>query len=248
MANIRRQSIISSLVIYAGFAVGLLNTYFFTKQGLFTETEYGLTTIFLAIATMMMALASLAMPSFIFKFHPYYQDNLEPKKNDMITWALVVSTIGFLFVIISGLALKFLVIRKFGANSPQLVQYFYWVFPMGFGLTIYTVLEAYAWSKHASVFTTFLKEVQWRLFTTILILLLSFGIINDFDLFIKLYVFGFPFIALTLLIWLIIKRKIHFTLNASKVSRRYFKHIVTLCTFFMEELSYLHYPRYLTLL
>jgi len=181
---------------------------------------------------MMMALASLAMPSFIFKFHPYYQDNLEPKKNDMITWALVVSTIGFLFVIISGLALKFLVIRKFGANSPQLVQYFYWVFPMGFGLTIYTVLEAYAWSKHASVFTTFLKEVQWRLFTTILILLLSFGIINDFDLFIKLYVFGFPFIALTLLIWLIIKRKIHFTLNASKVSRRYFKHIVTLCTFF----------------
>jgi O-antigen/teichoic acid export membrane protein len=47
---------------------------------MFTETEYGLTTIFMAIATMMMALATLAMPSFIFKFHPYYQDNLEPKK------------------------------------------------------------------------------------------------------------------------------------------------------------------------
>ena len=192
MTNIRRQSIISSLVIYLGFAIGLLNTYFFTKQGLFTETEYGLTTIFMAIATMMMALATLAMPSFIFKFHPYYQDNLEPKKNDMITWALIVSTIGFLFVTIAGVVLKFLVIRKFGANAPQLVQYYYWVFPMGFGLTIYSVLEAYAWSKHASVFSTFLKEVQWRLFTTVIILLLAVGIIKDFNLFIKLYVFGYP--------------------------------------------------------
>jgi O-antigen/teichoic acid export membrane protein len=56
------------------------STLIFYKTGLFTETEYGLTTIFMAIATMMMALATLAMPSFIFKFHPYYQDNLEPKK------------------------------------------------------------------------------------------------------------------------------------------------------------------------
>lgn len=232
MANIRRQSIISSLVIYAGFAVGLLNTYFFTKQGLFTETEYGLTTIFIAISTMMMALATLAMPSFIFKFHPYYQDNLSPKKNDMITWALLVSSVGFIIVTFMGLAFKFLVVKKFGANSPQLVQYYYWVFPMGWGLTIYSVLEAYAWSKHASVFTIFLKEVQWRVFTTILIILLWLHIIKDFDLFIKLYAFGYPCIAVSLLGWLIYKKKIHFTFKVSKVSRRYFKHIVTMCTFF----------------
>ena len=232
MANIRRQSIISSLVIYAGFAIGLLNTYFFTKQGLFTETEYGLTTIFMAIATMMMALATFAMPSYIFKFHPYYQDNLPEKKNDMITWALVVSSIGFLLVTLLGIIFKYLVVRKFGANSPQLVQYYYWVFPMGWGLTIYSVLEAYAWSKHASVFTTFLKEVQWRLITTVLIVLLWQHVIKDFDLFIKLYVFGFPCIAITLLIWLIYKKKIHFTFSVSKVSKKYFKHIVTLSAFF----------------
>ena len=65
MTNIRRQSIISSLVIYLGFTVGLINTYFFTKQGLFTETEYGLTTIFIAIATMMSAFATMAMPSYV---------------------------------------------------------------------------------------------------------------------------------------------------------------------------------------
>ncbi len=120
MSNIRRQSIISSLVIYIGFAIGLLNTYFFTKQGLFTEEEYGLTGIFIAIAIMMMALASLGMPSYIFKFYHYYNDNLPPKKNDMITWSLLVSTIGFILVMIAGIAFKHLVIRKFGGNSQLL--------------------------------------------------------------------------------------------------------------------------------
>ncbi len=219
------------MVIYIGFAVGLLNTYFFTKQGTFTEAEYGLTTIFIAIATMMSAFATMAMPSYIFKFHPYYNDNLPPRKNDMITWALLVSLIGFVLVMIAGWTLKHLVIKKFGTNTPQLVAYYYWIFPLGLGLTIYTVLEAYAWSLHKSVLTNFFREVQWRLFTTVLIVLFVSNIIKDYDLFIKIFAFSYPSIAISLLAYLVITKKIHFTFTVSKVSRRYFKKIIALCTF-----------------
>ena len=231
MSSIRRQSIISSLVIYIGFAVGLVNTYFFTKQGTFTEAEYGLTTIFIAIATMMSAFATMAMPSYIFKFHPYYNDTLPPRKNDMITWALLVSFVGFILVMIAGWSLKHLVIKKFGTNTPQLVSYYYWIFPLGLGLTIYTVLEAYAWSLHKSVLTNFFREVQWRLFTTIIIVLYISGIISDYDLFIKIFAFSYPSIAIALFAYLVITKKIHFTFSVSKVSRRYFKKILALCTF-----------------
>lgn len=234
MSSIRRQSIISSVVIYIGFGIGLLNTYFFTRQGnytTFTEAEYGLTTIFIAIATMMSAIAAMAMPSYIFKFYPYYNDNLPPRKNDLITWALVVSTIGFILVMIAGWALKQLVLKKFGTNSPQLVSYYYWIFPMGLGLTIYTVLEAYAWSLHKSILTNFFKEVQWRLLTTILIVLYITNTIRDFDLFIKLFAFTYPGIAISLFIYLLWTKKIHFTFKPSKVSRRFLKKIVTLCSF-----------------
>lgn len=219
------------MVIYIGFAVGLLNTYFFTKQGTFTEAEYGLTTIFIAIATMMSAFATMAMPSYIFKFHPYYNDNLPPRKNDMITWALLVSLVGFILVMIAGWTLKHLVIKKFGTNTPQLVAYYYWIFPLGLGLTIYTVLEAYAWSLHKSVLTNFFREVQWRLFTTVLIVLFVTNIITDYDLFIKIFAFSYPSIALSLLAYLVITKKIHFTFTVSKVSRRYFKKILALCSF-----------------
>ena len=231
MSSIRRQSIISSIVIYIGFAVGLLNTYFFTRQGNFTEAQYGLTTIFIAIASMMSAFAAIAMPSYIFKFYPYYNDNLPPKKNDIITWALLVSTIGFVLVMIAGWALKHLVLKKFGTNAPQLVTYYYWIFPMGFGLTIYTVLEAYAWSLHKSIVSNFFREVQWRLLTTILIVLFVTNTIKDFDLFIKLFAFTYPGIAISIFAYLVLTKKIHFTFTVSKVSRRFFKKIVTLCSF-----------------
>jgi O-antigen/teichoic acid export membrane protein len=231
MSTIRKQSILSSLVIYIGFAVGFLNTYFFTKKGLFTEADYGLVSIFMAIASMMMAFATLAMPAYIYKFYHYYNDNLPPCKNDMITWSLVIGSIGFILVMTAGWFFKHLVIRKFGENSPQLVIYYYWIFPMGLGLTIYSILEAYALNFGKSVLTNFLKEVQWRLFTTLLIVLFVTNVIKDFSQFIKLYSFTYPAITVILFAYLLFTKKIHFTFKVSKVTRRYSKKILALCAF-----------------
>ncbi|HYC40115.1 MAG TPA: lipopolysaccharide biosynthesis protein [Chitinophagaceae bacterium] len=231
MSTIRRQSIISSVVIYFGFAIGLVNTYFFTRQGNFTEAEYGLTTIFLAIATLMTSISLLGTPAYIYKFFPYYKDHLPDKKNDLLTWALLVSIGGFLLVATAGVIFKDLVIRKFGTNSPLLITYYDWIFPLGFGLTVYTLLEAFAWNLGKSVFTNFLREVQWRALISILIVLFVTGVLRDFGLFIALYAFTFPAIAVTLLIYLVATKKIHFTFRVSKVTRRYLGKIVALCSF-----------------
>lgn len=231
MSTIRRQSILSSLVIYFGFTIGLLNTYFFTKEGLFTTADYGLISIFMPIASLMMAFGSLAMPSYIFKFYPYYHDHLPPRKNDMLTLALVMGAIGFIIVMIAGWFFKDLVIRKYSQNAPELVRYYYWIFPMGLGLTIYTILEAYTWNLGKPILANFLREVQWRLLTTVLIVLFVMNVIDDFSLFIKLYAFAYPVITLTLFAYLLFTKKIHFTFRVSKVTRRYFKKILTLCAF-----------------
>jgi O-antigen/teichoic acid export membrane protein len=231
MSNIRRQSIISSIVIYIGFSIGLLNTYLFTRQGLFTDEQYGLYNAFIAIATLMMAFANLAMPSYIYKFFPYYDEHLPLKKNDLLTRALVISTIGFILIIIAGIVFKGLVVRKYSEHSPEIINYYNWIFPLGFGLLIYSVLEAYAWQLHKSIFTNYLKEVQWRLFTTILIVLFAVGIIQHYDLFIKLFAFSFPAIAFILLLYLVFTKKVHFTFSPSKVTRRFSKSILRLCSF-----------------
>src|SRR5215213_1208130 len=189
MSTIRRQSIISSMVVYFGFALGFFNTYLFTRQGGFTKEEYGLTGTFIAIANIMFSIASLGVPAYINKFFPYYKSHLPYKKNDQLTWALLFPTIGFLIVTIAGLAFKNVLVDKIFNNSPQLLQYYFWVFPFGFGYTLFMVMEAYAWQHRKAVLSNFLREVLFRLFTTILIVLTTLHVLKSFDVFIRIYAF-----------------------------------------------------------
>ena len=231
MSQIRKQSIVSSVVVYIGFAIGFVNTYLFTRQGGFSQSEYGLTGIFIAIANIMYSFASFGMTAYIYKFYPYYKDNLPKKKNDMLSWALFVSLFGFCLVIVGGLVFKDLVIRKFGANSPDFVKYYYYIFPFGLGLTLFSILEAYSWMGKKSVLTNFLREVQFRLFTTLLFFLTITGIISSFDLFIKLYSFTYLAIAALLMANMIATGHFHLTLRISRVTRKFYKKIMALVGF-----------------
>ena len=227
--SIRRQSIISSILVYIGMGLGLFNTYLYAKG--FSETEYGIIGAFQAFATLMLSFSNFGLTYYIYKFYPYYKDNLPPEKNDMITLALLVSLAGFLFVVIGGIVFKDFVVRKYKEHSPEVIQYYYWLFPFGLGLSIYTILEAFAWQLRKSVFTTFVKEILWRLFATILIVLLFFHFIHDFDLFIKIYAFTYLGIAATLIIYLIVTRQLHFTFTISRVTKKFRKKIISACLF-----------------
>lgn len=219
-AKIRRQSIISSLVIYLGFAIGFLNTFFFGKQDLFTSDEYGLTQLFVKLSALIASLGTLAMPNYIIKFFPYYKDRLKPEKNDLLTIAVVTGLVGFLIVFAFGYFFEHLVVRKYSANSPLFVDYYYWVYALGFGLTMYNILEAYCQTLHRPVFATFLREIEWRFFILILIILFATGAITDFSLFIKLYALTYLGIALTMFIYLMWIGSIRFTFKISIVTKR----------------------------
>lgn len=232
MSTIRRQSIISSMIVYFGFALGFVNTYLFTKGSAdgsgFTETQYGLTGLFIAIANIMFSLSHLGSLQYVYKYFPYYADNLEPKKNDQFTLALTVSISGFIMVMLGSYVFKDLVVQKYATNSPELVTYFYWIFPFGFGLTVYSLVEAFAWQFNKTVLTHFLREVLFRLLTTLLILFTLAGILTSFDVFIKIFAFTYIIIAAILTVYLFATKKLHVTFSISRVTKKFFKKIVTL--------------------
>jgi len=235
MSTIRRQSIISSAIVYLGFVLGFVNTYLFAR--FFTEEQYGLAQgTFLAIANIMYALANLGTVQYVNKFFPYYQDNLPPQKNDQFTFAFVVSLCGFLLVTSGGFIFKDLVIRKYGTNAPDLVTYFYWIFPLGFGLTIFTLLEAFSWHFNKAVLSNVLREVGFRLLTTLLIVLTFVGVIKDFDLFIKAFAFTYIIIAAILGGYLFFTGRLHFHFSISRVTKKFFKKIVPLMAFMWSGL------------
>ena len=228
--SIRRQSIISSFIVYIGLVLGLLNTYLYAKG--FSEAQYGLIGTFQAFATIMLSFSNVGLTYYIGKFFPYYNDNLPPEKNDMNTLSLVTSITAFAFVMISGFVFKGFVVQKYNTHSPEVVYYYSWLFPYGFGLSIYSILEAFAWQLRKPVVTSFLKEILWRLFATVLIVLTLTHVIKDFDLFIKIYAFTYIGIALTLFIYLVATRKMHLTFSISRVTKKFFKKIIRV-TFFV---------------
>jgi O-antigen/teichoic acid export membrane protein len=231
MSQIRRQSIISTIFVYSGFLIGFINTYLFTRQGSpFTTSQYGLTGIFIAVGNLMFAFANLGMISVVYKFYPYYNDNLPKKKNDLLTWAFIISFTGFCFVILAGIFFKDLVIRKFGANSPEFIQYYFWVFPFGFSLLVFSILEVFAWNIRKSIFTTFLRELLFRVLTTILIFLLSLKLITSYDTFIKLYSLTYGVVAVVLLFYLLWKKEFHITFTISRVTKKFYKKIISLAS------------------
>jgi O-antigen/teichoic acid export membrane protein len=221
MSTIRRQSIISSVIIYFGFAVGFLNTYLFTRQGGLTKEQFGLTNTFIAIASIMYSIANLGVPSYILKFFPYYKSHLPAKKNDQLTWALSVSMLGFLLVVLLGILLKPVLIDTIFKNSPELPKYFYWILLFGFGYTVYFVMEAYSWQKRQVVITNFLREVVFRLFVTLLIVLTTVQVIKSFDVFIGIYSCAYLLIAAALFLLFIKRKELYFTFKVSTVTRRF---------------------------
>ena len=231
MSTIRRQSILSSGIIYLGFALGFLNTYLFTRQGGFTQSDYGLYGTFMAIANIISSFANLGMQAYIYRFYPYYQDNLKVRDNDMMGWAFVTSLLGFIMVLAAGYIFKGLVVRKFSEHSPDFVKYYAWVFPMGFGLTMYSILEAYAWQLKKSVLTNFLREMLFKLVTSVLAIFFFLGVIRNFDLFIKLFALTYILLAIILLVILIRSGEFHLTLRISRVTKKFYKKIMLLSSF-----------------
>ncbi|HVF98001.1 MAG TPA: polysaccharide biosynthesis C-terminal domain-containing protein [Flavisolibacter sp.] len=231
MSTIRRQSIIASFVVYLGFVLGFFNTYLFTRQGGFTKEQFGLTALFVAVAQLMFSVANVGMSAYITKFFPYYKAHLPAKKNDQLTIALFVPVAGFLLVVVLGLMFKGLLVNRIFSNSPELPKYYYWLFPFGFGYTIFMVLDAYAWQLHKAVLSNFLKEVMFRAFVTVLITLTTFHLISSFSTFIGIYSFVYLVLALFLLLRLARQNHLHFTLTRSVVTRKFRKKILTLIGF-----------------
>src|SRR5580700_7145751 len=129
MNTIRRQSILSSGVVYLGFAVGAISNYVMARE--FNPDQYGLVNgMFVAIGTIMSFFASVGMTGYVGKFYPYYKDNLPPKKIDQMTWALLICLGGFVLTMIVGILVKTQVIHFYQKQSAELVRYKWmtWVF------------------------------------------------------------------------------------------------------------------------
>ena len=95
MSQIRKRSLKAATWIYVGFLIGALNTYLLTHKNWFEPDQYGLTQSLVQIGLLVFAFSTLGVTSYLYKFFPYYQDNLKASENDILGLALRVAIGGF---------------------------------------------------------------------------------------------------------------------------------------------------------
>ena len=227
MANIRKQSIKGTIWVYFGFSIGALITYLLTHKTWFTLEEYGLTRTLLELGILFSAFSLLGSNFYIYKLFPYYKDNLENKNNDLLGTALKIAAVGFTITSLFLLLLKPIIIKKFGTNSPLLVDYFYLIIPIGFSYLIIYILESFAFAFNKAVTISFLKEVLLRFYTLFVIVLKITSVIN-LDTFIYLFAAQYLIVAVSLIYILKKENNLWLNFKTSHVTKKYRKNIINI--------------------
>lgn len=225
MSQIRKNSLKATTWIYAGFIIGAINTYFLTHKNWFTTDQNGLTRAMIEISQLIFAFSTLGVTSYLYKFFPYYEDNLKAKENDLLTIALTVAIGGFVITCSTLFLLEPVIVRKFSANSILLVEYFYWILPMAFFVLLYNILEAYSYGFNKGVLTSMLKETVLRIYTFTVIILKVFNYI-DFKTFVILFAFQYALLVFILAWHLGARNQLRLSFKISRVTLKFKKKIL----------------------
>jgi O-antigen/teichoic acid export membrane protein len=218
MGVVRRQSILSSLFIYLGFAIGAVNILLLFPR-YFTPEQIGLTRILLDVAMVFATVCTLGSIPVTLRFHPFYRSWVTEEENDLPFISLMLGAVGSALLMIALPWLKPFIIRKFGDRSPLFVEYFNLLYPFTVSIVFFTILEAHAWSQRRTVLSNALKEFAFRLLTSTLIFAFIAGWV-DFDRFIKLYAWIYLPAILVFVAVLSRNRGLSMHLRPSRLTRR----------------------------
>ena len=214
MGIIQKQGVKSSFFIMIGFLIGAVNLLVLFPL-FFSKNDQGLVRAMLDIGATLSVFCTLGTLPVIYKFYPFYNHYLGPKKNELPFITLIINLIGFGILLIIGWQQKDFIIRKLG-KSPSLAQYFNYVYPYTFFLLIFYWLEAFAWGLRKGVYSNFLRETLIRILTTLLII--AFGLkYIDLAVFLTLFSLLYVIPSLLLLINLIKSKQFSFKSGVDKL-------------------------------
>ena len=203
MGIIQKQGLKSSLFIMIGFVIGAFNLLVLFPL-FFSKSDQGLVRAMIDIGATLSIFCTFGTLPVVYKFYPFYNQYLGPKKNELPFITLMVNLFGFGLLLLIGWQEKDFIIRKLG-KSPDLAVYFNYVYPYTFFLLLFLWMEGFAMGLRKGVITNFLKETVVRILTTLLILAFGFKLIS-LPIFITLFS-GIYFIPVLILSSTLIQTK-----------------------------------------
>ena len=210
MGIIQKQSIINSIIIYIGIALGFISTIYLYPNILAPE-EYGLTRLLLSIGFVFAQFAHLGMKNIAIKFFPYFE-NPAKGHNGFLFLSLFIPLMGF--IVFLGILFFFndFIINYYQNKSALFTSYYWFLAPLVFGILYFEVINSYVRARLHSVPGSVISEIILRAVAIILLILFFFGTI-DFRYFMTGFVASYILQPLLLLLFLFFKGELNLRPN-----------------------------------
>lgn len=227
--TIQRQSILSTIIIFAGFAFGAFNLLVLQKWALTTE-QWGLTRVITESAILLASFATFGSTAIVAKFLPFYQRYQNGKTNDLPFITLLLAFIGIIVTTILVLLLKPYILIVFGKNNPFFTKYYY-VLPV-FVVTqfVFISLEIHAVYAGKIVWVNGLKELLFRLLMSAILMCIGLKLL-DFDQFMFFFAFIYLLPSAGLVYILVKDKKLPIVPKLSILTKRLTSKFITLGAF-----------------
>ena len=167
MGIVFKQSFINTIILFVGFCIGGMNVLFLYTH--FLEAEYfGLITILLSTANMIMPLMVFGMQHTIIKFFSSYKTR-EQRDNFLLT-AIILPLAVIIPLSVIGIIFYHQIAEYLSRENMIIEKYTYLIFFISIFMGYFEVF--YAWSRvqMKSVFGNFIKEVFARVCVSILLI------------------------------------------------------------------------------
>ncbi len=167
MGVIQRDAVRTMVISYLGLFLGYLN-----KAVLFiiilTTEEIGLIGLIVSVGMLFAQLSGLGAVNTTRRFFPFFR-NADRNNYGFLKLTFLIVLVGVL--ISSGMAylLEDWVIEYYQKKSPDFVNYYYWIIPVGVANILYLLLESHLRAMYKNVFPVFVRDIGLRILVTILL-------------------------------------------------------------------------------
>lgn len=163
MGVIRRQGIKNTITGYIGIFIGFVNLVVVQPHFL-TKEELGLTRILYSFALLVAMFVPLGIGNATLKYFPLFKDS-EKKHHGYFGFMNLFPIIGFILSAFTIYLLKDLILNSYRRESPLLLEFFNYVFPLIFFNSFISVLSVYCNANYKSTIPSFINDVGVRLMT-----------------------------------------------------------------------------------
>lgn len=219
MGLVIKQSIRSSAIAYLGVAIGYVNLLWLFPYFL-TSDQIGLLRLIQSSSFILATFGQFGLPQTAVRFFPELRTN-----KGLVTFLMLGGLLGFLILVVVSLLFQNQILAYFSQESALFIQYFEVTLFVTLFLVQFQILEAFSRSHLKIVFPTLIRDIQLRLFTTILVICFALELV-DFSQMVNLLVVVYATLVISIIIYLISIKAIALSFNFNFLRGGTFKRLI----------------------